>query len=291
MTESHKTVLIWAGVILTGLIVGVICYRIAISDSPVSVGEIGITDILAFGLSLFAIWMSVSFYHKASESANRFYDNTYKFTSDVSEVLGRIEGVFGEQLRHIDARVSSLPTSISNISEEIERVKEEKEAANAERDALQKALEETTAQSRNERVELVKRYEQAVEDNYRAANQIELLESRLANLIQQQDTTSRHDRFAERDYVEDRRGSRSANEGQSALQRRSTEVMNKIYNEVRSQRIDASDLQELMDVADSIIRDLDAIDRFALRSVGWMAEKRLSQFGLRKLTSMLSLAA
>jgi hypothetical protein len=33
---------------------------------------------------------------------NEFYNNTYKFTKDISELLGRIEEGFGERLKHLD---------------------------------------------------------------------------------------------------------------------------------------------------------------------------------------------
>lgn len=66
------------------------------------------TDLLALILALFSIWLSVAFYFKAGETSNQFYDNSYKFTKEMSEVLGRIEAGFGERLRHLDEGYTGL---------------------------------------------------------------------------------------------------------------------------------------------------------------------------------------
>jgi hypothetical protein len=59
------------------------------------------SDLLSLLLALFSVWLSVAFYLKASDTSNKFYDNTYRFTSNISELLGRIEERFGERLRHL----------------------------------------------------------------------------------------------------------------------------------------------------------------------------------------------
>jgi hypothetical protein len=59
-------------------------------------------DLLSLLLAVFSVALSVAFYFKANETSNQFYDNTYKFTKDMSELLGRIEAGFGERLRHLD---------------------------------------------------------------------------------------------------------------------------------------------------------------------------------------------
>jgi len=70
---------------------------------------------LALLLALFAIALSVLFYLKATDSANSFYDNTYRFTRDVSEILGRVEAGFGEKLAHLDAGYSGLKSAVEKI--------------------------------------------------------------------------------------------------------------------------------------------------------------------------------
>ena len=44
--------------------------------------------------------------NKATDTSNNFYDNSYKFTKEISEILGRIEAGFGEKLKHIDVEKS-----------------------------------------------------------------------------------------------------------------------------------------------------------------------------------------
>lgn len=96
-------------------------------------------DLLALLLALFSVWLSVSFYFKASDTSNEFYNNTYKFTKEISELLGRIEEGFGERLRHLDEgyagirdRVerwqdyASAPTS-SEIQHEKDEVRQKEE--------------------------------------------------------------------------------------------------------------------------------------------------------------------
>jgi hypothetical protein len=70
------------------------------------------------------------FYFKATDTSNLFYDNTYKFTKDISEILGRIEAGFGERLRHLDEGYSGLRDkfdgkSINQKSTDIEKAKNE----------------------------------------------------------------------------------------------------------------------------------------------------------------------
>lgn len=74
-----------------------------------------LTDLVALVLAIFAISLSALFYFKATETSNRFYDNSHKFTRDVSEILGRIEAGFGERLRHLDEGYSSLRDHVTRI--------------------------------------------------------------------------------------------------------------------------------------------------------------------------------
>ncbi len=65
-------------------------------------------DLLSLLLAVFSVALSVAFYFKANETSNQFYDNTYKFTKDISELLGRIESGFGERLRHLDEGYTNM---------------------------------------------------------------------------------------------------------------------------------------------------------------------------------------
>lgn len=86
-----------------------------ILNSTFSVQGVDFSDLLSMLLAFFAILLSAAFYFKATETSNKFYDNIYKFTKDVSEILGRIESGFGEQLRHIDDGYTGLRDKIDRI--------------------------------------------------------------------------------------------------------------------------------------------------------------------------------
>jgi len=113
----------------------VLCYKIVTTDiikTPLDFSNVNISELLSFVLALFAIGISIAFYFKTSDTANTFYDNTYKFTKDISEMLGRIEAGFGEKLRHLDEsylrmskRIETIPFGSSRLpitSKEIEKL-------------------------------------------------------------------------------------------------------------------------------------------------------------------------
>ncbi|URJ35048.1 hypothetical protein MF625_004371 [Paenibacillus polymyxa] len=86
-----------------------------------------LTDILSLSLALFSVALSALFYFKANEASNKFYDNTYQFTKDISEKIGRIEERFGKDLTNIEKgysrmldKMEKLPWTES-IQEEIDQ--------------------------------------------------------------------------------------------------------------------------------------------------------------------------
>ncbi|WP_139311553.1 hypothetical protein [Desulfovibrio sp. DV] len=92
------------------------------------------SSLLSLVLALFSIALSALFYFKATETSNTFYNNTYKFTKDIAELLVRIESGFGERLRHLDegynamcANINMRPnlTQLQDIRQEVEESKEE----------------------------------------------------------------------------------------------------------------------------------------------------------------------
>src|SRR5579872_1157073 len=102
-------------VVLTAILIAFIAMlaaRILSGNLNVSFVGYNFNDVLTLGLAIFSIWLSVSFYHQANNVSNLFYDNIYKFTQDVSVILGRIEAGFGERLRHIDEGYAELRTSV-----------------------------------------------------------------------------------------------------------------------------------------------------------------------------------
>ncbi|HLO91871.1 MAG TPA: hypothetical protein VK172_11970 [Lentimicrobium sp.] len=98
--------------IIATIIVVVICIKILLSDFDFSQLQFGFTDLLSIILALFAVWISVNFYHKNNETSNRFYNNTYTFTKDISETLGRIEERFGEKLESLKEENKSLSSRV-----------------------------------------------------------------------------------------------------------------------------------------------------------------------------------
>lgn len=90
------------------VLVGIASWKILSTDLNVDLSSFAFTDLLAMILALFSVWLSVAFYFKATETSNQFYDNSYKFTKEMSEILGRIEAGFGEKLRHLDEGYSGI---------------------------------------------------------------------------------------------------------------------------------------------------------------------------------------
>lgn len=84
--------------------------------------ELAREDLISVLLAFFAIGLSVAFYMKANETSSTFYDNTYKFTREVSEILGRIESGFGEKLTNLHENTAELIRRRELLSEKSEMV-------------------------------------------------------------------------------------------------------------------------------------------------------------------------
>jgi len=145
-------------------------WRFAWSDVNIDLNKFDFSDLLALLLALFAVAMSVAFYFKSTDSSNQFYDNIYNFTQKTSEILGRIEERFGEQLRHLDegyGRMQSRFDGIPNSSNEIEKkVKESEGQEEQEKQRLEVAnkqmkdmLDQLTKRARMEQKEKEEFYE------------------------------------------------------------------------------------------------------------------------------------
>jgi hypothetical protein len=94
------------------VIVGVIAWKFIMTPIEIDLSNFDFNDLLALVMELFSIGLSVAFYFWTDQTANIFYDNTYKFTNEISEILGRIEAGFGERLRHLDEGYSNLSDRI-----------------------------------------------------------------------------------------------------------------------------------------------------------------------------------
>lgn len=126
--------------LLIALVV-VVAWKVLNADFKIDLASFSFTDFLALVLALFSVALSVAFYFKANEASNQFYDNTYKFTKEMSEILGRIEAGFGERLRHLDEGYSGMrerldklphygatPSDVKKEEEEIKRKEAEQRA-------------------------------------------------------------------------------------------------------------------------------------------------------------------
>ncbi len=93
-------------------------------------------------LALFSVGLSAIFYFKATETSNNFYNNTFKFTKDIADLLIRIESGFGERLKSLDEGYTSMRSMIT--SPKSVRVEETKEKIELEENELNKIQAERT---------------------------------------------------------------------------------------------------------------------------------------------------
>lgn len=111
------------------LVLIVLAVKICQVDVEIDFSGFNFTDLLSMLMAFFATALSAAFYFKANESSNIFYNNSYRFTKEVSEILGRIEAGFGERLRHIDEGYAGLSVKMDRFdlgaAKEEERKEEE----------------------------------------------------------------------------------------------------------------------------------------------------------------------
>ena len=174
---------------ILSLITIVILYKIFISNFDFSQIEITFTDILSLILSIFAMWLSINFYHKTNEVSNNFYDNTYNFTKNISETLGRMEERFGEKLeslkeenKHISSRIERYYNFSKNpedkkLDEKKEKEVEEKLNNEIEaRDKLYKELATKYNIAEQDRIKFVSELESKNRELYKLHRKLELFE-------------------------------------------------------------------------------------------------------------------
>lgn len=133
--------------LLVALLV-IVGWKFLNAELKIDLATFSFTDFLALVLALFSVALSVAFYFKATEASNQFYDNTYRFTKEMSEILGRIEAGFGERLRHLDEGYSGMRDRLDKLppysaATVFEVKKEEEEIKKKEQE--QKALIEDLA--------------------------------------------------------------------------------------------------------------------------------------------------
>ena len=150
---------------------GVLSIKVFGMDLSLDIKEFTFTDLLSMLVAFFAIALSIAFYFKATDTSNRFYDNSYAFTREVSEILGRIEAGFGERLRHLDEGYSGirdkfdrLPFDNTQTNEELEKEKAEIEKKEKEQQDLLEDLAKRAKLAETEKHELFTHMKQISEE-------------------------------------------------------------------------------------------------------------------------------
>jgi hypothetical protein len=174
--------LIIAGFILTA----VLAVKIVLADFSQMFASFQFNDLLSLLLALFSIAIAIVFYLKATETSNAFYDNSYKFTKEMSEILGRIEAGFGERLRHLDEgyagvreRLDKMPVDTAKTEKKIEKEKELVERVERERQAIFESLAQRARLEQKEKEELFKKLKQQEEDLISARRDLTRLQRKL----------------------------------------------------------------------------------------------------------------
>jgi hypothetical protein len=175
----------WFRIVLVLALAGVLVWRLAIADF--SGMTFSFSELLSLLLALFSVAMSADIYFKATETSNVFYDNTYRFTKDISEIIGRMEAGFGERLKHLDEGYAGIRDSIARTPDEQKAAKKEieveKEAAKKiekERESLLQQLADRAHLEAAEREKFFERFQATDRALKEARQDIAALKQRLA---------------------------------------------------------------------------------------------------------------
>jgi len=150
----------WLKVIIILLFSFLITWKLLTSSININLSDFIFADLLSLILALFAVALSVAFYFKAIETSNNFYNNTYKFTKEMSEILGRIEAGFGERLRHLDEgytglrdKFDKMPIDTYKAEKQVKEEEKEVEKKEEERKKLLESLANKAKLQENEKFE------------------------------------------------------------------------------------------------------------------------------------------
>lgn len=189
MSGEKSKLSLWEVVkaICTVAIVIVIVVKIYVTPMELTVD---FATLLSLLLALFSVALAALFYFKATDTSNTFYDNTYKFTRDIAQLLAKIESGFGERLRHLDEGYSSMRSYFQssggrNGPTEFEETKRRLEEEKLE---VEKIVEE-----RNLIVQdLLNRSQLEQQERERIASELRSKESELAVLQKEVHRLNRH---------------------------------------------------------------------------------------------------
>ncbi len=172
-------------VVLLCLLV-VVTWKLINSNISITLESFSFTDLLSVLLAFFAIALSAAFYFKATDTSNQFYDNSYKFTKEMSEILGRIEAGFGEKLKHIDDGYIGLRDKFDKMPfnfQEAEKKKEEEEEhireQETERDRIISSLLEKAKLDEKEKEDLLQKLAENANEVKRSQEELDKIKKNI----------------------------------------------------------------------------------------------------------------
>lgn len=246
----------WVKAISTVVLVSVCSYKIYSTPTTFTVD---FPTLLSLLLALFSVGLAALFYFKATETSNAFYDNTYKFTKDIAELLVKIESGFGERLRNLDEGYSSMRTYFQNIpSRSNDVVEKTKQKLETEQQEIEKVIAE-----RNEIVQhLVEQSHLEQEEKEKVLAQ---LKSKEDELVEAQREVSKLNKRLFMERIDKKRTRNSPDEDSGMANFTQTHVVEKIGREKIVAGSPSSIRRQFDDIANHLPRQyLDDLERHGL---------------------------
>tara|TARA_R110001583_G_C5620443_1_gene406223 strand:+ start:458 stop:1345 length:888 start_codon:yes stop_codon:yes gene_type:complete len=187
---------IWDYAKSLSLVVVVVAISIKLCSSDMEL-KMDVPTFLSIALALFSVGLSAIFYFKATDTSNKFYDNSYRYTKDVAQLLVKIESGFGERLKKLDEGYLSMKEEIQkmptysvkgedSLKLEIERTKKElkfeKDELNKikkDQNLLVKHTVENSQLHENEKNDILQKLTEKEEEAEEAQQQVLKLNKRL----------------------------------------------------------------------------------------------------------------
>ncbi|EMN7139169.1 hypothetical protein WOB94_23020 [Vibrio parahaemolyticus] len=143
MSKDTKPFDLWNWVKAICTVIITLVFGIKVYQTPIAL-TVDFPTLLSLLLGFFSVALAALFYFKATETSNQFYDNTYKFTKQIAELLVKMESGFGEKLNKLDEGYASMRDYIQSpnnnySSTSIETTKTQIEEEQKE---IQKVIEE-----------------------------------------------------------------------------------------------------------------------------------------------------
>ncbi|HBH7053882.1 TPA: hypothetical protein KV183_003377 [Morganella morganii] len=99
--------------------------------------QIDLPNLLSIILAIFSIGLSAAFYFKATDTSNRFYQNTYVHSKDIATLLAKIESGFGEKLNSIDSNYIYVRETMQSLTNKKEIINDEMAKKNEEMEEIE----------------------------------------------------------------------------------------------------------------------------------------------------------